>query len=136
MPNFEDKVRIIDFNVGNSVAVKYVSPCSATGKVRIILADDCDNLVLNIGIRYYENTFILNTNKGGHWGSEVRPSGFNFTHSIVTVKATDQYFEIYQNDLFLATFNHRLPVNTVKKVSVFMAHGAAKLRSIGVGYSD
>lgn len=133
--NFDDKIKVIDFNVGNSVTVKFISPSG--NKIKIILADDSSNLVLNIGLRYYENVLVLNHFTNGSWGSEQRPSGFDFAQGVetsVTVKAEDGYFVILQGTNKLAQFNYRLPVGTITKVGLDLGTGSPTLLSIGVGY--
>ena len=48
------------FDVGNSVAVEYIS-LTGGDKVVIALLDNVGNRLINLGIRYYENVLVLNS---------------------------------------------------------------------------
>ena len=74
----------------------------------------------------------------GSWGTEQYVNDFYFTPGTnmeLTAKAEYGQFVIIANGLQVATYNYRLPVESVKRIKVFTSEGSGfDLESITIGY--
>ena len=128
-------IEVYDFDVGNSVTIDYVAP---TGdKVVLVLNDNIGNNLLIIGIDYSANSLVLNTMINGGFGSAIRPRGFDFTRGAptsVTVRASEQKFEVFQDGDVIGSMTYRAPVSSVNGVGFKPGNGNPTLQTIAIGY--
>jgi len=88
---------IFQFKVGMKIEVDYVNPTA--GWVDIWLMDNDGNTVLTFSARIHQKKVILNTRKGGNWGSEESISEwvYDFTPGAsqnILLEAEQDYFII------------------------------------------
>ena len=119
-------IRPDTFKIGYEAGYE-IKAAPSTGRVTLDLIDDTNKkIVLHVDARYKwyssNNVLVFNGYNGG-WGTEQRPSGFDFTpgkSSLVTVKAETNAFHIHQNGKHIAAFQYRsgLPVTSVNRIRI------------------
>jgi len=129
----------VEFKVGMKIEVDYVNPTA--GWVVIWLTNNDGNVVLTHSARIEKKALVLNSRIGGKWGSEERPSGYDFTpgaSQTVLLEAEQDYFIIRVNGADLHHYKYRLPVTSIHQVLVLFApHGGAatpQLKSVSYKY--
>ena len=125
------------FGVGQSATAVYTSP--GDGSATVDLLDAKGGIVLHMSYRFnwgtnpstgkpWEDILILNHKPaGGNWGPEQHVNNFYFTTGTklrLTAKAEDGHFAIIANGLQVATFDYRLPVDTVKRIKFWTTSGS------------
>ena len=137
-------IHLKDFQIGCEVNFR-IKKAPSSGRIIFSLIDDTKRrIVLNVGIRYKwyssKHVLVLNGWKGGKWGPEQRPSGFDFTpgkSSLVTIKAESIGFCILQNGKMIALFSYwsGLPVTSVRRIRALSSgNKAAKDISVSVKF--
>ena len=132
-----DYAEVESFGVGQSATAVYTAP--GDGRTTIDLLDADGGVVLHMDYRFewggnpstgepWEDILILNTKPaGGSWGPEQHVNNFYFTpgtHVTLTAEAEDAHFAIIANGLQVATYDHRLPVETVKRIQFSTTDGS------------
>ena len=133
-------VEVDSFGVGMSASAVYTAP--SDGRTTIDLRDAYGGVVLHMDFRFrfshHRNTLILNTKPaGGSWGTEQHRNNFYFTPGTIvrlTAKAEKYQFAIIANGLQVATYRHRLPVNSVKRLQFITQGSRSKLVSLTFGF--
>ena len=133
----DDYAEVEAFGVGQYATAVYTAP--GDGRTTINLLDAKGGVVLHMDYRFHwgrnpytgkpwEDILILNTKPaGGKWGREQRVNNFYFTpgtHVRLTAKAEVGHFAIVINGLRVATYNYRLPVDTVKRIQFSTTSGS------------
>ena len=110
-----------DFEAGASAIVFYTAP-SKEG-VTINLMDDKGGIVLHMNYRLEQKVLVLNTKPaGGSWGAEQRVNNFYFTpgKDMEFMAMSDSVeFDIIVNGEHIATYKHRLPVDSVQQMRFY-----------------
>ena len=134
-----DYVKVESFGVGMSATAIYTGP--GDGKSVVQLMDTDKGVVLTMSHRYNPNgdILVLNTRPaGGEWGTEQHVNDFNTTPGAnvnLTAKAEDGHFAIIANGLQVATYDYRLPVESVKRLLFFTSEGSgSELVSLTFGF--
>ena len=143
-----DYVEVELFGVGMSATAVYTAP--GDGRTTIDLLDADGGVVLHMDYRFewaqnpypeepWEDILILNTKPAnGSWGTEQHVNDFYFTPRTnveLTAKAEDGHFAIIANGLQVATYNYRLPVESVKRMQFSTTSGSgSELVSFTTGY--
>ena len=112
------EIKVEDFCVGMSVQVTYVTPDS--GRPTLNLKDGSGNVILHVNPRWEEHVLVLNSCKGGSWGTEERPDGYDFSCGVpITIRceAAQDCFNIMVNGRVIHCYKHRIAVSEVKNVS-------------------
>ena len=120
-------ITLHDFGSGYAVEGTFRSP--QAGRVTLNLMDESeDNIILHVDARYNwytsKEVLVLNTHTvNGGWGQEEKPltTNFDFTPNVrvtVRVEAEAGRFSIFCNGRYVDYYNHRLPVNEVKKIQL------------------
>ena len=124
-----DYAEVEFFGVGQSATAVYTAP--GDGRTTINLLDEDGGVVLHMDYRFewggnpsigkpWEDILILNSKPAnGGWGTEQHVEDFYFTPGTnveLTAKAEDGQFAIIANGLQVATYDYRLPVETVKRI--------------------
>ena len=120
-----------------SITAVYTAP--GDGRTTINLLDASGNVVLHMDYRFdwgqdprtkqpWEDILTLNTRPAsGRWGAEQYVNNFYFTPGSnleLTAKAENRRFAIIANGLQVATYNYRLPVESVKRVQFLTTRGS------------
>ena len=143
-----DYVKVESFGVGQSATAVYTAP--GDGRTTINLGDANGGAVLHMDYRFmwgqnpytkkpWEDILILNTKPAnGSWGTEQHVKDFYFTprtNMELTAKAEDGHFAIIANGLQVATYNYRLPVESVKRLQFSTTSSSgSELVSFTFGY--
>ena len=138
----DDYVEVESFGVGMSATAVYTAP--GDGSTTINLLDASGGVVLHMSYRFewgfnpstgepWEDILILNHKPaGGNWGPEQHVNNFYFTPGTnlrLTAKAEDGHFAIIANGLQVATFDYRLPVESVKRMQFSTSESDSELVS-------
>ena len=130
-------VEVESFGVGQSATAVYTAP--GDGRTGINLLDADGGFVLHMDYRFhwgtnpstgqpFEDILILNSKPAnGVWGTEQHVNNFYFTPGTnvkLTAKAEDGHFAIIANGLQVATYDYRLPVNSVKRLAIWTKPGS------------
>ena len=110
---------IYQFNIGMKLGVEYVNPTA--GWTIIWVEDTNENVVLTFSARIGEKALVLNSRINGKWGTEERPSGYDFTPGVsqnVSLEAEQDYFIIRVNNNDLHHYKYRLPATSIHRVIV------------------
>ena len=129
-----EMIKVKNFRPGMSIQATYESP--SDGRVKFNLCDKQDNIVLHVNPRTNESALVLNTRSEGSWGKEERPGGFDFSAGAmvtVRVECQEEHFNILCNGKVIHKYIHRLPVETVKKIT-WETSADAKLISLAAGF--
>ena len=143
-----DYVEVESFGVGMSATAVYTAPGDGRSVVQLLDADGGVVLTMSYRFEYgnnpstgepWEDILNLNTKPaGGSWGTRESVNDFYFTPGAnveLTAKAEDGHFAIIANGLQVATYNYRLPVDSVKRIKFFTSEGSgSELESITIGY--
>jgi hypothetical protein len=115
-------ISISNFRVGMCVQLRYITPDA--GEVMLSLKDSHDNVILHFNPQWQHRRLLLNTCKGGTWGTpeEVKGTGFNFASGIpmtVRLEAFNDYIRVIVNGLILYEFKPRseLKIANISKAS-------------------
>ena len=143
-----DYVEVESFGVGQSATAVYTAP--GDGRTTIDLLDANAGVVLHMDYRFewgnnpntgepWEDILILNSQpSNGEWGTEQHVNDFYFTPGTnmeLTAKAEDGHFAIIANGLQVATYDYRLPVESVKRIQFSTTEGSgSELVSFTFGY--
>ena len=144
----QDYAEVEFFGVGQSATAVYTAP--GDGRTTINLLDEDGGVVLHMDYRFewggnpstgepWEDILILNTKPtNGGWGPEQHVNNFYFTPGTnveLTAKAEDGQFAITANGLQVATYDYRLPVETVKRIQFSTTDGSgSELVSFTFGF--
>ena len=119
-------IRLDTFKIGYKTSYEIKAAPSA-GRVNFDLIDEKNQkIILHVDVRYKwysaNNVLVLNGYNRG-WGTEQRPSGFDFTpgkRSVVTVRADEDGFRILQHGCDIALFPYRsgLPISSVSRIRI------------------
>ena len=119
-------INVDTFKIGYEASYE-IKAAPNTGRVSFDLIDDINQkIILHVDARYnwysWNNVLVLNGYNGG-WGTEQRPSGFDFTpgkRSVVTVRADEDGFRILQHGCDIALFPYRsgLPISSVSRIRI------------------
>ena len=86
----------------------------------------------------WEDILILNSKpSGGSWGAEQHVNDFYFTPGtkmMLCAKAEEGHFAISVNGKQVATYDHRIPVDSVKRVS-FGTEGDSVLHTLSIDFN-
>lgn len=110
---------IVQFDIGMKVEVDYVNPTD--GWTIMWLEDNQQNVVLSFSARMDERALVLNSRVDGKWGSEKRPSGYDFTPGVsqhISLESEQDYFIIRVNNNDVHHYTYRLPPTAIHKVVV------------------
>ena len=132
-----DYAEVESFGVGQSATAVYTAP--GDGRTTINLLDASGGVVLHMDYRFewgrnpstgepWEDILILTSKPaGGNWGPEQHVNNFYFTPGTnveLTAQAEDGHFAIIANGLQVATYNYRLPVESVKRIQFSTTSGS------------
>ena len=145
---YDDYVEVESFGVGMSATAVYTAP--GDGRTTINLLDANGGVVLHMDYRFewgqrpdtgkpWEDIMNLNTKPaGGSWGTRESVNNFYFTPGSnveLTAEAEDGHFAIIANGKQVATYNYRLPVESVKRIQFSTTSGSgSELVSFTFGY--
>ena len=136
-------VEVESFEVGMSATAVYTAPGDGRSVVHLLDADG--GVVLTMSHRFDWgkkpdiDILTLNTKPaGGRWGTREVVKDFYYTPGAnmeLTAKAEDDHFAIIANGLQVATYNYRLPVETVKRIKFFTSKSSgSELVSFTIEY--
>ena len=144
---YKRQIVLDEFEIGSAVKITFRAP--SKGRVSTNLMDEAgENVVLHVDARYYwyssVKQLVLNAYEAGvGWGTEKKPSGFDFTPGIlvtVRIETEQDRFIVYCNDREVGQFEYRLPVTSVKKVQVIFedndAEPKAEFKSMAVYFPE
>ena len=113
----KSEIGVVNFGVGNAIEVDYITP--NYGRPTFDLRNITGNIVLHVNPRWDTRVFVLNSYINGQWGTDERPTGFDFTSGVplkIRVEAKSNYFNIVVNGQVLHQYKYRLPVTSVTNV--------------------
>jgi hypothetical protein len=135
------------FKVGMSAKAIYTAPGDQATTIN--LEDVNGGVVLHMNYRFHwggnpstgkpwEDILILNTKpSNGGWGAEQHVNDFYFTPGtkmMICAKAEEGHFAISVNGKQVATYDHRLPVDSVKRIK-FSTSGDSVLELLAVAFN-
>ena len=135
------------FHVGMTATAIYTAP--GDGRTTIYLEDADGGVVLVMDYRFewdrnpstgqpWEDVLILNSKpSGGSWGAEQHVNDFYFspgTKIILSAKAEEGHFAIFVNGKQVATYDHRVPVESVKRMC-YIAEGDSVLNALSIEFN-
>nr|C0HLX7.1 RecName: Full=Galactose-binding lectin; Short=CCL [Chondrilla caribensis] len=124
------------FGVGQSATAVYTAP--GDGRDLNITIDADGGYVIHMDYRFdwggnpstgkpWEDILILNSKPAQTWGPQQHVNNFYFTpgtHVTLGDKSNDGHFAIIADGIQVATYDHRLPVNSVKEVKFSTTAGS------------
>ena len=135
------------FKVGMTARAIYTAPGDQATTIN--LEDANGGVVLSMGYRFHignnpsteqpwEDILILTSKPSdGGWGTEQHVNDFYFTPGtkmMICAKAEEGHFAISVNGKQVATYDHRLPVDSVKRIS-FSTSGDSVLQTLSVDFN-
>ena len=129
-------IGVIDFKIGQAIQARYSN--ASDGRIGLDLLDASGNIVLHFNPRFDNKTLVLNSLINGHWGTEEKPSGYDFNPQkscTVEFLATEAYISISLDGKQFYDYKNRLPVTSVVKVTYWSSSTpAAKLEYLEVKF--
>ena len=132
-----DYVEVEFFGVGMSATAVYTAPGDGRSVVELLDADGGVVLHMDYRVEWGENPNtgepwedIMNLNSkpaDGGWGTRQSVNDIHFTPGAnveLTAKAEDGQFAIIANGQPIATYDYRLPVETVKRIQFSTTEGS------------
>ena len=137
------EIGVEGLQVGMHIEADYYNP-TGSGRIDFNFVQDSNNIAFHFNPRFgtEKNVFILNTMTGDSWGTEERPSGYDFSYGIrmkVRIFVDQGYFKIFINDKFFYQYKYRgIKASQIKKIQ-FGSSGndatTAQLVSLRIGYN-
>ena len=136
------------FQVGMTATAIYTAP--GDGRTTIYLKDANGGVVLTMDYRFewggnpstgkpWEDILVLNSQfPNGYWGPEQHVNDFYFTPGtkmILSAKAEDGHFAISVNGKQVATYDYRLPVESVKRLEYSGQDGDSVLHTLSIDFN-
>ena len=132
------EIGVVKFSIGQAIQASYTN--TSNGRIRLDLVDASGNIVLHFNPRFDTKSLVLNSQIDGHWGTEEKPSGYNFDpQKCYTVEflATESCISISLDGKHFHNYNNRLPITSVVKVYYEWWYGSeppAKLHYLEVKF--
>jgi hypothetical protein len=125
---------------GAVVVVKGTATDDGEGRITVNLSQfangyDAPNIVFQLNIRFDSDEVVMNSKDAGNWGSEQKKSGIKALFVPggpidIRILAKPEKFIIMAQHKEFATYEHRMPLNSV--TDVFVA-GAITIKGVACG---
>ena len=119
----------IKFGVGKPAIAIYTAPSKEGATVNLM--DGEGGILLHMNYRLEQKVLVLNTKPaGGSWGTEQRVNNFYFTPGenieLIAI-AEDDHFAITANGQLLASYEYRLPVDSVQHIRFYASNESGSM---------
>ena len=134
------------FHVGMIAKAMYTAPSTERTYINLIDASGGEVLHMDYRVEWdidpstgepWKDVLVLNSRASGEgWGTQVVLNDFYFTPGtkmLICAKAEEGHFAISVNGKQVATYDHRFPVDSVKRIS-FTTEGDSALELLGVSF--